>query len=60
MLQNAIDHVSGSLKLDISETERLHYILRDLSSLTQALARLSSLFIDRGKLGKMLTHLEVL
>lgn len=48
MLQNAVNHVSLTLKLEYSETQRLHCILRDLSSLTQALARLSTLFIEQG------------
>ncbi|KAK9752797.1 Exportin 1-like protein [Popillia japonica] len=49
MLQNAVNHVSLTLKLEYSETQRLHCILRDLSSLTQALARLSTLFIEQGQ-----------
>ncbi|KRT81677.1 hypothetical protein AMK59_5852, partial [Oryctes borbonicus] len=48
-LQNAVDHVSLTLKLEYSECQRLHCILRDLSSLTQTLARLSTLFMEQGQ-----------
>lgn len=48
MLVNVVDERTSSLKLEYSETQRLHCILRDLSSLTQTLARLSTFFIDQG------------
>ncbi|XP_031353857.1 exportin-6 isoform X1 [Photinus pyralis] len=47
LLENAIDDRSCALKIEPSENVRLHCILRDLSSLTQTLARLSSLFTDQ-------------
>lgn len=49
MLQNSIDHQACALTLEYSENQRLHCILKDLSSLTQTLARLSTLFIEQGK-----------
>ncbi|XP_017775704.1 PREDICTED: exportin-6-B isoform X2 [Nicrophorus vespilloides] len=46
MLENAVDIRNCSLKLEFSETVRLQCILKDLTSLTQTLARLSSIFLD--------------
>ncbi|KAK4874303.1 hypothetical protein RN001_013663 [Aquatica leii] len=47
LLENAIDDINCTLKIEPSENIRLHCILRDLSSLTQTLARLSTLFTDK-------------
>ncbi|KAJ8970467.1 hypothetical protein NQ317_009441, partial [Molorchus minor] len=46
-MELAVDHQNHTLNFDISETERLCYVLKDFSSLTQTLTRLSSLFIDQ-------------
>ncbi|XP_018332327.1 exportin-6-B isoform X2 [Agrilus planipennis] len=46
VLENAVDHKNLMFKIEISETERLHCVLRDFASLTQTLARLSTFFID--------------
>ncbi|KAJ8947794.1 hypothetical protein NQ318_019466 [Aromia moschata] len=46
-IEQAVDRQNYSLNFEISETERLCYVLKDFSSLTQTLARLSSLFIDQ-------------
>lgn len=49
MLQDSVDRQSCTIRLEHSEIQRLHCILKDLSSLTQTLARLSTLFTDQGK-----------
>lgn len=43
-----MDVTHGTLKLVPSESQRLHCILKDLATLTQTLARLSSNFMDQG------------
>lgn len=48
MIENAVDRDHRQLKINATESQRLHCILRDLSTLTQALARLSSFFTDQG------------
>ncbi|XP_028138810.1 exportin-6 [Diabrotica virgifera virgifera] len=45
-LEQNLDYQNPSLKLQISETERLCYVFKDFSSLTQTLTRLSSIYID--------------
>ncbi|CAG9863214.1 unnamed protein product [Phyllotreta striolata] len=45
-LEQSLDYQNPSLKLDVSETERLSYVFKDFSSLTQALTRLSSIYVD--------------
>lgn len=48
MLESTVDHRNCILKIEPAENVRLHCVLRDLSSLTQTLARLSTLFMDNG------------
>ncbi|KAH0820153.1 hypothetical protein GEV33_002638 [Tenebrio molitor] len=46
-IESIVDRQNCSLNCELSERERLSYILTDFSSLTQALARLSPLFFDQ-------------
>lgn len=48
MIEKAVDVPNRRLNLDPIENQRLHCILRDLSTLTQTLARLSTIFTDQG------------
>ncbi|XP_022916840.1 exportin-6 isoform X2 [Onthophagus taurus] len=48
MLQGVVNRVSCTISLQSTEYHRLHCVLRDLSTLTQTLARLSTLFIEHG------------
>lgn len=50
MIEKAVDVQTRQLKIDPEENQRLHCILRDLSTLTQTLARLSSFFTDHGNI----------
>lgn len=47
MIEKAVDVPNRRLNLDPIENQRLHCILRDLSTLTQTLARLSTIFTDQ-------------
>ncbi|RZB40953.1 exportin-6, partial [Asbolus verrucosus] len=47
-IETIIDHQNCSLNCELSESERLFYIITDFSTLTQTLARLSPLFFDQG------------
>lgn len=58
MIENAVDRELRQLKIDTAESQRLHCILRDLSTLTQALARLSSFFTDQGALFFCFTNMH--
>lgn len=53
MIENAVDRDTRQLKIDLTESQRLHCVLRDLSTLTQALARLSTYFTDQGNCIKL-------
>ncbi|XP_008196875.1 exportin-6 [Tribolium castaneum] len=46
-IETIVDHQNCSLNCELSESERLSYIITDFSSLTQTLARLSPLFFDQ-------------
>ncbi|KAG5885493.1 Exportin-6 [Gonioctena quinquepunctata] len=45
-VEHSVDYQNCSLKFVTSETENLCYVLKDFSSLTQTLTRLSSVYID--------------
>ncbi|CAH1116071.1 unnamed protein product [Phaedon cochleariae] len=45
-MEHAVDYQTQTLKFQISETEKLGYVLKDFSSLTQTLTRLASVYID--------------
>lgn len=47
MIENAVVNDRRLLKLDDAESQKLHCVLRDHSTLTQALARLSSFFTEQ-------------
>lgn len=46
-LDESLSYQNRCLKLELSETERLCYLFKDFSSLTQALTRLSSIYVDQ-------------
>ncbi|XP_023020105.2 exportin ellipsoid body open [Leptinotarsa decemlineata] len=53
-MENTVDHQNRSLKFGVPETENICYVLKDFSSLSQALTRISSVIIDSDK--EDLTH----